>query len=373
MRIAQISPLCESCPPRLYGGTERVVSWLTEELVKMGHEVTLFASGDSRTAARLVPGSKRALRLDDVQDFYAHHMVLMNRVLREADDFDVLHFHTDYLHFPTFANGIHPVVTTMHGRQDLPDLVPVYKEFAGTPLVSISDDQRRPVPFASWSRTIHHGLPLDLLPFGEGDGGYLAFIGRVSPEKRLDRAILIAREAGIPLRVAAKVDKADKAYYHDVIEPLLKEPGVEFIGEINDAQKKDFLGKARALLFPIDWPEPFGLVMIEAMACGTPVLAFNRGSVPEVMENGLTGYVVETLKEAHEQLPKLLQLDRRAVRKRFEQRFSARRMAEDYVALYESLLRKPISLPSHETIAERLAQQPAPIDVPAAIAASRLL
>jgi glycosyltransferase involved in cell wall biosynthesis len=355
MRIAQIAPLYESCPPQLYGGTERVVSWLTEELVKMGHDVTLFASGDSRTAARLVAGSRRALRLDpDVADPIAHHMVLMNKVMREADDFDVLHFHTEYLHFPTFSSGAHPIVTTMHGRQDLPDLAPVYREFAGTPLVSISDDQRRPVPNASWVRTIHHGLPADLLPYGRGDGGYLAFVGRVSPEKGLDRAIRIAREAGIPLKVAAKIDKADEAYFREVLTPLLQEPGMEFLGEINEAQKRDFLGRARALLFPIKWPEPFGLVMIEAMACGTPVLAFRHGSVPEVLEDGLTGAIVTTMEEAHAVLPAVLKLNRRAVRARFEERFSATRMAKDYVALYESLVRQPMALPSQEVIAASL-------------------
>jgi glycosyltransferase involved in cell wall biosynthesis len=354
MRIAQIAPLCESCPPQMYGGTERVVSWLTEELVKMGHEVTLYASGDSLTSARLVAGSRRALRLDEtVQDFYAHHMVLMNKVLRDADDFDVLHFHTDYLHFPTFANGTHPIVTTMHGRQDLPDLAPVYREFAGTPLVSISDDQRRPVSFASWTKTIYHGLPKDLLPFGTGEGGYLAFVGRTSPEKGLDRAIEIARKAGIKLKIAAKVDKADKAYFHEVIEPLIDGGEVEFVGEINEVQKRDFLGNARALLFPIRWPEPFGLVMIEAMACGTPVLAFRCGSVPEVMEDGLTGFIVDSMDEAHDAVPRLLALDRRAVRERFEQRFTSQRMARDYVALYETLMHRP-ALPTRSTIEESL-------------------
>jgi glycosyltransferase involved in cell wall biosynthesis len=338
----------------MYGGTERVVSWLTEELVKMGHEVTLYASGDSLTSARLVAGSRRALRLDEtVQDFYAHHMVLMNKVLRDADDFDVLHFHTDYLHFPTFANGTHPIVTTMHGRQDLPDLAPVYREFAGTPLVSISDDQRRPVSFASWTKTIYHGLPKNLLPFGTGEGGYLAFVGRTSPEKGLDRAIEIARKAGIKLKIAAKVDKADKAYFHEVIEPLIDGGEVEFVGEINEVQKRDFLGHARALLFPIRWPEPFGLVMIEAMSCGTPVLAFRCGSVPEVMEDGLTGFIVDSMDEAHDAVPRLLALDRRAVRERFEQRFTSERMARDYVALYETLMHRP-ALPTRSTIEESL-------------------
>lgn len=340
MRIAQIAPLYESCPPQLYGGTERVVSYLTEELVRLGHDVTLFASGDSQTKARLVAGCKRALRLDpSVRDPVAHHMVLMNRVMHEAGRFDILHFHTDYLHYPLVAALGHPVLTTLHGRQDLPDLAPLYAEFADTPRVSISDHQRLPLPHANWVKTIHHGLPQDLLPFGHGDGGYLAFVGRISPEKRLDYAIAIARQAGIPLMVAAKVDAGDKDYYHEVIQPLLGD-GVTFVGEINERQKKDFLGRARALLFPIDWPEPFGLVMIEAMACGTPVLAFDRGSVPEVIESGLSGIVVSTIQEAHARLPEALALNRRAVRSRFEARFTAERMARDYIDLYAEL-KKP--------------------------------
>lgn len=338
MRIAQVAPLYESCPPQLYGGTERVVSYLTEELVRMGHEVTLFASGDSQTKARLVPGCKRALRLDsDVADPLAHHMVMMGRVLRQAQNFDILHFHTDYLHYPAFANVSPPVVTTLHGRQDLPDLTEVYREFCDMPLVSISENQRTPLPRANWIKTVHHGLPDNLLDYGAGDGGYLAFIGRVSPEKRLDRAVQIASEAGIPLKVAAKIDKTDRAYFHEVIEPLLCER-VEFIGEIDETQKRDFLGRARALLFPVDWPEPFGLVMIEAMACGTPVLAFNCGSVPEVIDNGVSGVVVSGMDDAHAALPGVLGLDRRAVRASFEKRFTARRMAEDYIGVYTDLM-----------------------------------
>lgn len=339
MRIAQVAPLYESCPPQLYGGTERVVSYLTEELVRLGHDVTLFASGDSQTKARLLPPCKRALRLDPgVADPLAYHMIMMGRVLQEAEHFDILHFHTDYLHYPVFATGPHPIVTTLHGRQDLPDLPAVYREFRDTPLVSISDHQRIPIQRAHWVKTIHHGLPKDLLPFGKGDGDYLAFIGRISPEKRLDRAIEIACASGIPLKVAAKIDKADRQYYHEVIEPMLCE-GVEFIGEINEIQKRDFLGRARALLFPIDWPEPFGLVMIEAMACGTPVLAFDRGSVSEVVENGVTGIVVDGMDAAHAALPEVLKLDRRRVRAEFERRFTAERMARDYTELYENLTR----------------------------------
>ena len=344
MRIAQIAPLYESCPPQLYGGTERVVSYLTEELVRMGHDVTLFASGDSQTKASLVSGCKRALRLDSsVTDTLAYHMIMMSRVFQRARDFDILHFHTDYLHYPTFATSPLPVVTTLHGRQDLPDLPAVYREFRDTPLVSISDHQRLPLPRANWIRTIHHGLPDDTLCMGAGDGGYLAFIGRVSPAKRLDRAIEIAGAAGIRLKVAAKIDRADRAYFHEVIEPLLSD-GVEFIGEINETQKRDFLGRARALLFPIDWPEPFGLVMIEAMACGTPVLAFNCGSVPEVIDNGVSGVVVSSMDEAHAALPGVLGLDRHQVRARFEERFTVRRMAQDYVDLYSELTR-PVVVP----------------------------
>jgi glycosyltransferase involved in cell wall biosynthesis len=345
MRIAQIAPLYESCPPQLYGGTERVVSYLTEELVRLGHEVTLFASGDSQTKAKLVPGCKRALRLDQsVTDPLAYHLIMMGRVLQQADTFDILHFHTDYLHYPTFSTGPHPIVTTLHGRQDLPDLIPVYREFCDTPLVSISDHQRRPLPRAHWVKTIHHGLPKDLLPLGKGEGEYLAFIGRISPEKRLDRAIEIACRAGIPLKVAAKVDKADKDYFHDVIEPMICD-GVEFIGEINEFQKRDFLGNARALLFPIDWPEPFGLVMIEAMACGTPVLAFNCGSVPEVIDNHVSGIVVDSMEDAHRALPDVLKLDRQRVRATFERRFSVERMAREYLELYENLTHPTVPLP----------------------------
>ncbi len=367
MRIAQIAPLYESCPPQLYGGTERVVSFLTEELVRLGHDVTLFASGDSKTAARLVPGSKRALRLDtSVLDPLAHHMVLMNRVIQEADDFDILHFHTDYLHYPFFANSGHPMITTLHGRQDLPDLVPVYREFPDMPLISISDDQRRPISRAHWVRTVHHGLPLNLLPEGPGDGRYLAFVGRISPEKRLDRAIVIARQAGIPLKVAAKIDRTDTVYYEDVIKPLLGE-GVEFIGEINDQQKKDFLGRACALLFPVDWPEPFGLVMIEAMACGTPVLAFRCGSVPEVIDQGVTGLIVDSMEAAHTALPQVLSFDRHTVRAQFEKRFSAERMARDYLAVYEAMTRPAIPIPAAVAVAKRAGERLSSLELPAAV------
>jgi glycosyltransferase involved in cell wall biosynthesis len=348
MRIAQIAPLYESCPPKLYGGTERVVSWLTEELVRQGHDVTLFASGDSHTNARLVSASRRALRLDwSVKDPLAHPMTMLDRVVEQEDQFDILHFHTDYLHFPLTRLLSCPSITTLHGRQDLADLVPVYQRFKHVPLVSISDAQRTPLPFANWRRTIHHGLPKDLLAMGQGKGGYLAFIGRISPEKRLDRAIEIARAVGMPLKVAAKVDNADKAYFERVISPLLDDPTVEFIGEIGDSQKSEFLGNAAALLFPIDWPEPFGLVMIEAMACGTPVLAFDCGSVREILEPGVSGAIVSSVDEAIAKLPTVIALDRRAVRREFESRFSVEIMACAYVALY-----KRMRLPMKQTIEE---------------------
>jgi glycosyltransferase involved in cell wall biosynthesis len=344
LRIAQIAPLYESCPPKLYGGTERVVSWLTEELVRQGHEVTLFASGDSRTNATLVSASPRALRLDwSVKDPLAHHMSMLDRVVEQEDQFDILHFHTDYLHFPLTRLLTCPSITTLHGRQDLADLVPVYRRFKNVPLVSISDAQRGPLPFANWRRTIHHGLPRDLLAMGQGKGGYLAFIGRISPEKRLDRAIEIARAVGMPLKVAAKVDNADKAYFERVISPLLDNPTVEFIGEIGDGQKSAFLGNAAALLFPIAWPEPFGLVMIEAMACGTPVVAFRCGSVPEVIDDEVTGLVVDDMDAAVDAALRIGELDREACRTAFERRFSANRMGNDYVRLYSTLLREAVA------------------------------
>lgn len=339
MRIAQVAPLHESCPPPLYGGTERVVSYLTEELVRQGHEVTLFASGDSRTAGRLVAGSPRALRLDPgCRDPLPYHMAMLGKVARAARQFDILHFHTDYLHFPLLCALATPALTTLHGRLDLPDLVPVFAEFAGHGLVSISDSQRLPARQANWLGTVHHGLPPDLYPVGSGAGGYLAFLGRISPEKRPDRAIAIARAVGLPLRIAAKVDKADRDYFDQVVRPLLADGGATFIGEIAEEEKAGFLGQAAALLFPIDWPEPFGIVTIEAMACGTPVIAFRNGAVPEVVEEGVTGFVVESVAEAVAAVGRLPLLDRRRVRRRFEERFTTARMARDYLALYERLL-----------------------------------
>src|SRR5438874_11937746 len=340
MKIAQIAPLMESVPPRLYGGTERIVSYLTDELVRLGHEVTLFASADSVTAAKLVSCASMALRLNgNVRDPIPYYMLMLDRVRELAEEFDVLHFHIDQFHFPLFRQMADRTVTTLHGRQDLPDLKPLYLGFHEMPLVSISNSQRRPIINANVVATVHHGIPTNLhTPIYNPRGGYVAFLGRISPEKRPDRAIRIARTLGIPLKIAAKVDKGDEAYFREEISPLLSGPGVEFIGEIGGRSKTEFLGEALALLFPIDWPEPFGLVMIEAMACGTPVLAFRHGSVSEIIDQGVTGAIVDTMDEAVMMLPRAIALDRRAVRRRFEQRFSSTRMATDYVAIYRSLL-----------------------------------
>ena len=353
MKIAQIAPLIESVPPRLYGGTERIVSYVTDELVALGHDVTLFASGDSITAANLVPAVPKALRLDaSVIDPIPYYMLMLDRVRQRAGDFDILHFHIDQFQFPLFRPIANRTVTTLHGRQDLPDLVPLYRGFDDMPLVSISNDQRRPVPNANFVATVYHGLPINLhRPPAAPSGDYVAFLGRISPEKRPDRAIAIAQALGIPLKIAAKVDRADTTYFKTKIEPLLDGPGVEFIGEINEHQKTQFLGNARALLFPIDWPEPFGLSMIEAMACGTPVLAFRCGSVPEIVDEGVTGAIVETMDDAIAALPRVLALDRKKVRQRFEQRFSATRMAKDYIDVYRSLLEssKSVAAAKQET------------------------
>ena len=350
MKIAQIAPLMESVPPRLYGGTERIVSYLTDELVRLGHDVTLFASADSITAAELVSCASMALRLDgNVRDPIPYYMLMLDRVRKLAEEFDILHFHIDQFHFPLFRRMADRTVTTLHGRQDSPDLKPLFLGFSEMPLVSISNDQRQPIANANFVATVHHGIPTDLHePIYNPRGGYVAFLGRISPEKRPDRAIRIARTLGIPLKIAAKVDKVDEAYFREQIAPLLGDPGVEFIGEIDERSKAEFLGEALALLFPIDWPEPFGLVMIEAMACGTPVLAFRRGSVSEIIDQGVTGAIVDTMDEAVRMLPRVIALDRHAVRRRFEQRFSSARMATDYVALYHSLLEES-SIPERET------------------------
>jgi glycosyltransferase involved in cell wall biosynthesis len=340
MKIAQVAPLIESVPPRLYGGTERIVSYLTEELVRLGHDVTLFASGDSITSAELAPCCTRALRLDPTAcDTIPHLMVMIDKVRERAKEFDVFHFHIDFFHFPHFRSLAAQTLTTLHGRQDLGDLKPFYSRFGEMPLVSISNDQRKPLPHANFVATIHHGIPPDLHRPSFEPGSYLAFLGRISPEKRPDRAIRIARAAGIPLKIAAKVDKVDEDYYRKEILPLINGPGVEFIGEINEHEKTTFLGEAGALLFPVDWPEPFGLVMIEAMACGTPVLAFRCGSTPEVIEDGVTGKVVGSEAEAIAVLPAILAYDRRTVRQRFEDRFISTRMAKDYVSTYRRLLK----------------------------------
>jgi glycosyltransferase involved in cell wall biosynthesis len=345
MRIGQVSPLYESVPPKYYGGTERVVSYLTEELVRQGHDVTLFASGDSETAADLVAVTPRALRLDDqCVDQMAHHVLLLERVRQMADRFDVLHFHIDYLHFPLSRRMSVPHATTLHGRLDLPDLQPLYREFSDAPVISISDAQRTPLPGAGWVATVPHGLPMDLYRGHDAPDDYLAFIGRISPEKGVDRAIEIARQSGLTLRIAAKVDDVDRAYFEKQIEPLLKDKGVEFVGEIGERDKDGFLGRARALVFPIDWPEPFGLVMIEAMACGTPVIAFPAGSVREVLEDGVTGFIVEGVDEAAAAVDRARGFDRRRCRAEFERRFTAARMAHDYVAVYERLMAQPVHL-----------------------------
>src|SRR6202453_2889422 len=341
MRIAQIAPLMESVPPRLYGGTERVVSHLCEALVEGGHVVPWFASGDSVTSARLVACTKEAIRLNAaIQDHVPHYMIMLDKLRRSSHLFDILHFHIDAFHMPLFRDVGAKTLTTLHGRQDLSDLFPLYRAFPNMPLVSISNAQRAPIPGANFAKTIYHGLPLDLFPPSyDARGGYLAFLGRISAEKRPDRAIEIAMALGLPLKIAAKVDKPDEAYFREVVVPLLDRPGVEFVGEINDLEKTKFIGDALALLFPIDWPEPFGLVMIEAMACGTPVLAFRHGSVAEIIDPGVTGQIVDSMDEAIRLLPGVIRLDRRAVRRRFEERFSSSRMANDYVEVYRNLRR----------------------------------
>jgi glycosyltransferase involved in cell wall biosynthesis len=339
MRIAQIAPLTEAIPPKLYGGTERVVSWLTEELIALGHEVTLFASGDSLTSAKLEGMWPRALRLDgSVRDPNALHMMMLEHVYRRSSDFDFLHCHLDYYPFSLFSRQPTPFVTTLHGRLDLPEHQPVFDTFSSVPVVSISNAQRRPLPQANWVRTVLHGLPERLLMPKPVKPSYFAFLGRIAPEKRVDRAIRIAEHCGVLLKIAAKVDRADREYYEEQIEPMIRASKVvEFIGEINDAQKADFLSGAIVLLVPIDWPEPFGLVMIEALACGTPVIAYNRGSVPEIIEDGLTGFIVEDDSGAIGAVDRLGQLSREKIRARFEERFTARRMAQDYLAVYRSL------------------------------------
>jgi glycosyltransferase involved in cell wall biosynthesis len=339
MRIAQVAPLYESVPPQYYGGTERVVSYLTEELVRQGHEVTLYASGDSVTRARLIATCPQALRLSKTCiDALPHHLVMLERVLQDAPHFDIIHFHTDYLHFPLSRRYTTPRVTTFHGRLDLPDLVPLYREFREMPVVSISDAQRQPVPWLNWQGTVYHGLPENLYTLCDEPGTYLAFIGRISPEKRVDRAIEIAKRLDMPLKIAAKVDASDRQYFANVVRPLLRHPLVEYIGEIGEGDKDVFLGHAYALLFPIDWPEPFGLAMIEAMACGTPIVAFRRGSVKEVVDDGVTGFIVDSVEDAVRAVEKVTSLSRKRCREVFQERFSAGRMAEDYFTIYRQLV-----------------------------------
>ena len=344
MRIAQVAPLYESVPPKLYGGTERVVSWLTEELVRLGHDVTLFASGDSLTAARLVPACKKALRLDSsCVDQLAHHVVMLDQVFSEKENFDLIHFHVDYLHFPFSRRQPIAHVTTLHGRLDLPDLVPLYRHFRDIPVISISDAQRKPLPWANWQGTVHHGLPRESFSLGGGKGKYLAFLGRTSTEKGLDQAIEIAKRAEMPLKIAAKIDRVDVKYFETVIKPLLDHPLIEFIGEVGYPETNVFLGNAAGLLFPINWREPFGLVMIEAMACGTPVIAYPLGSVPEVMQDRVTGFIVPDLEGAVEAVKRLGEIDRRKCRRYFEQHFNAERMAQDYLNIYQRLVRRESS------------------------------
>lgn len=341
MKIAQVAPLYEAVPPKMYGGTERIVSHLTEELVRQGHQVTLFAAGDSITTARLIPICRQGLRMDTACiDPITYHIVQVQEVIDRASQFDIIHFHTDYLHFPASQCYGYNHVTTLHGRLDLPDLQPLYRKFSAIPLISISNSQRIPIPFANWITTIYHGLPLNLYHAGKGEGNYLAFIGRISPEKRVDLAIEIAKKTGIRLKIAAKIDNADKEYFESKIRHLLNDPLVEFIGEISEDQKSEFLGNAIALLFPIDWPEPFGLVLIESMACGTPVIAFTRGSVTEIIDESITGYKVNTVDQAADAVNKLHLINRRECRRRFEERFGAPGMAHNYIKVYEHLIEK---------------------------------
>lgn len=352
MRIAQVAPLYESVPPKFYGGTERVVSYLTEELVRQGHDVTLFASGDSITRARLHAIVPNGLRLErPCVDSIAHHVHMIEKVGQLADEFDVIHFHTGYLHFPVARMLQTPHVTTYHGRLDLPDIHPLFREFADMPAVSISNAQRTPMPFLNWQATVYHGLPHDMYPFRKRAGDYLVFVGRVSPEKRVDRAIEIAKRAGRKLYIAAKVDEVDRAYFETSVQPLLDHPLIEFIGEVGESEKRELLGGAYAFVFPIDWPEPFGLVMIEALACGTPVVAYPCGSVPEVIRHGETGFIVHDIDQAVAALARVGEIDRARCRADFEERFSATRMAHDYLAAYRAAIKPAVTSRSVVSVA----------------------
>ena len=338
MKIAQVAPLHESVPPKLYGGTERVVSYLTEELVNQGHDVTLFASGDSITSAHLIPVVDRALRLTQSDDHFAYHILLLEELSKRSHEYDIIHFHIDYLHFPLSRQLNIPQLTTLHGRLDIPSLQAIYREFNDMPVVSISNHQRMPLPFANWLATVYNGVPEETYTFRPTPGTYLALLGRISPEKGIERAIEIAIRTGMELKIAAKIDKVDKDYFNDRIKPLLKHPLIEYVGEIDEAEKNDFLGNAYAMLFPIDWPEPFGLVMIEAMACGTPTIAYRRGSVTEVMNHGETGFIVDSVEESVNSVEKIETISRQCCRHIFQTRFSARRMTEDYLKAYSSLI-----------------------------------
>jgi glycosyltransferase involved in cell wall biosynthesis len=368
MRIAQVAPLFESVPPKLYGGTERVVSYLTEELVRLGHDVTLFASGDSKTSAHLVAACPRALWRDEsCRETLPQHVRLMEMVFQDVSRFDLIHFHCDYLHFPLVRRHNCPSVTTMNGQLYPPDQSALFKEFDDIALISISDDQRRAIPDANWQATVYHGLPRELHTLRERPGDYLAFLGRISPEKRLDRAIAIARQAGMKLKVAAKIYPEDRDYFHQTIEPLLQDCSafVEFLGEVGGRDKDAFLGNAYTLLFPIDWAEPFGLVMIEAMACGTPVIAFRKGSVPEVIEDGVTGFVVDSVEEAVRAIGSVAELSRSVCRRAFEERFDAARMARNYVAVYDRLVNLPVKMPARAAWSTKAgSQQASPAEGP---------
>lgn len=342
MKIAQVSPIFESVPPKGYGGTERVIAYLTDELVRLGHDVTLFASGDSSTQARLVPAAPASIRPSPRDwSWMAWHAIEMDMVAAAAHEFDIIHFHTDYLHFPLAKRLPVPHLTTLHGRQDLPHLVPLHRHFSGMPLVSISNSQRAPLPQANWIGTVHHGLPLDLYPGNGTPEDYLLFVGRISPEKRIDRAIEIAERCGMPLRIAAKIDEMDEAYFHEAIEPLFRKPFVTYVGEVGEQQKRALLEGAKALLFPVDWPEPFGLVMIEAFACGTPVIGWRNGAIPEIIDDGVTGFIVDSMEEAVAAAKRIDDIDRRACRAAFDRRFTASVMAAGYLRLYDKVLSDP--------------------------------
>lgn len=341
MRIAQVAPLFESVPPKFYGGTERVVSYLTEELVNQGHDVTLFASGDSNTNARLLSPIKNCIILNKSYiDSISAHILMLEMVLKEASSFDIIHFHINYLHFPISRRESYTHLTTLHGRLDLPQTFALFNEFYDMPVVSISNNQRKPFMQANWIDTVYHGIPPCLFKLQENPGNYLAFLGRISPEKRVDRAIEIAKKSGLPIKIAAKVDKADREYYDNLIKPMLNHTLVDFIGEIGEVEKSDFLGNALAIIFPVDWPEPFGIVMIEAMACGTPVIAYPKGSVPEIIEHGVNGYLVNSIDEGVSAISNLSNLSRNRIREVFESRFTATRMCNDYIQVYCKLIEK---------------------------------